>query len=305
MLKKAILLFLVPLYIFAAPLKNISPIDTGYTWEFDFKYMWGGHFLENGHEYTTMETKRIITVDSVKILPGGEGADSTLYYLSVYDSGIAYIATDSIGEGNFDTLYFDTLSTIKDSVIYTTDTVITFCEIFLKNYNTDAESLSIYNKNSMDTMKAKIEFNEDSLDCYIEQYEHFDGQQYDKREFYFVEKIGAAYLYNISSFFCAVQEYYYNLISFNGSSVIDTTNLFDQIGKYKDTPISKNKNTQFKQNLFKTNFIEIYNIQGKLIRSLNKFNKAEVTKNLSTGNYFIVEKNSTGVINKKKLFVVK
>lgn len=305
MLKKATLLFIVPLYILAAPLKNISPIEIGYTWEFDFKYMWGGHFLENGHEYTTMETRRIITVDSLKILSGGEGADSTLYYFSVYDSGIAYIATDSIGEGNFDTLYFDTLSTIKDSVIYTTDTVITFCEIFLKNYKTDEDSLSIYNKDSMDTMKTKIEFCEDSLNCYIEQYEHFDGQQYDKREFYFVENIGAVYLYNISSFFCAVQEYYYNLISFNGFSVIDTTDLFDQIGKYNDTPISKHTSPQFKQNSSKPNLIGIYNIQGKLIRSVEKFHKTEITKKLSAGTYFIVKRNTSGLKNKGEIFVVK
>lgn len=303
MLKKAIMLFLIPLFVEAAPLQNISPIDTGYTWTFDFKYMWGGHFLENGHEYTTMETRRIITVDSMKILSGIESPDSTMYYLTVYDSGTAYITTDSIGEGNFDTTYFDTLSFIKDSVIYTGDTVITFCEIFLQNYKTDSESLSVYAKGSMDTMKAKIEYSSDSLDCYIEQYEHFDGQQYDKREFYFIENIGSIYQYNISSFFCAVQEYNYNLVSFNGDAVIDTSNLFDQIGKNTITPISNTNHNTLVKSINSSKKINIYNIQGKLISSVDRFNNTELLKRLSPGSYFIVENINTESAIKRKFIV--
>ncbi len=297
MLKKALMLFFVPLYIVAAPLENISPIDTGYTWEYEFTYMWGGHFLENGHEYTTMKTRRVITVDSMRILPGSESPDSTIYFLTVYDSGQAYIAIDSSGSTVFDTLYFDTISSIKDSVIYTQDTVITFCEIFLQNYKTDAESLSLYTKGAMDSMKSKIEFDMESLDVYIEQYEQFDGQQYDKREFYFIEDIGATYLYNISSFFCAVQEYYYNLISFNGEPVIDTTNLFDQIGKYQT---SLNKYIKIKDSFngfIKSDYFKIFNAQGKLVYSSKTFNKPIITDKLSKGNYLI-----TGYVNSKLNF---
>lgn len=301
MFKKAIMVFLVPFIIVASPLPNISPIDTGFVWEYEFSFMWGGHFLDNGHEYTTINTRRIITVDSMKILPGNESSDSTLYYITINDSGTAYITTDSTGSTIFDTLYFDTLSSIKDSVIYTEDTVITFCEIFLKNYKTESESLSVYTKDAMDTMKTNITFNTDTLNCYVEQYEHFDGQQYDKREFYFIENAGGLYLYNISSFFCAVQEYYYNLISFNGNPVIDTTELFDQIGKYSTHIIKSNstKNYNFSQN----DKIKIYNTQGKLIYQNDSFNKNHINNNLLPGSYFIIRKSNSGFITKQKYLI--
>lgn len=303
MFKKASLLFLLPLYLFAAPLSNISPIDTGFVWEYEFYYMWGGHFLENGHQYNHMNSRRIITVDSMKILPGNEAPDSTIYFLTVNDSGLAFITTDSSGSTVFDTVFFDTVSSIKDSVIYTEDTVITFCEIFLQNYKTDSDSFSVYSKDAMDTMYSNIFFEPDSLDCYIEQYEQFDGQQYDKREFYFVENCGALYLYNISSFFCAVQEYYYNLVSFNGNPVIDTTDLFDQIGKYATSLVKNDKIKNSTLNIKNINDIQIFNLQGKLLYRDKKYDKNTISKKLPSGSYLLISNGDSNLKIKEKIFI--
>lgn len=303
MFKNAMLLFVIQLCLMADPLPHISPIDTGYMWEYEYSLMWGGCFHEGGHQYHILDTRRIITVDSMEIVPGIESSDSTIYYLTVNDSGIAAIATDSFGTKIFDTVYIDTTLIALDTVIYTEDTVITKCEIFLQNYKIDAESLSVYDKDAMDTMKATISFEQDSLACYIEQFEYLIGLQYDKREFYYVENAGALYLYDISSFACAVQEYYYNLVSFNGEPVIDTADLFDQIGKNDGLNIKSGSIKKGFSPTLNSNQIHIYDLQGKLVDKTTLQDRPAILKELSPGIYFSVYKNHSNNLISEKMLV--